>query len=64
MNDDVNIRRIKMVNAFLANFIAYLVVFLVFVGCALAAAFVGIALRKRKNAKEEVLNGEISESEA
>lgn len=53
-----------MVNAFLANFIAYLVVFLVFVGCALAAAFVGIALRKRKNAKEEVLNGEISESEA
>ena len=53
-----------MVNAFLANFIAYLVVFWVFVGCALAAAFVGIALRKRKNAKEEVLNGEISESEA
>lgn len=53
-----------MVNAFLANFIAYLVVFLVFVGCALAAAFVGIALRKKKNAKDEVFNGEISESEA
>ena len=53
-----------MVNAFLANFIAYLVVFLVFAGCALAAVFAGIALRKKKNAKEEVLNGEISESEA
>ena len=53
-----------MVNAFLANFIAYLGVFLVFVGGALAAAFIGIALRKKKNAKEEVLNGEISESEA
>lgn len=53
-----------MVNAFLANFIAYLVVFLVFVACALAAVFVGIALRKKKNAKDEVLNGEISESEA
>lgn len=53
-----------MVNAFFANFIAYLIVFLVFVGCALAAAFVGIALRKRKNAKEEAGDGEISESEA
>ncbi len=53
-----------MVNAFLANFLAYLIVFLVFVGCALAAAFVGIALRKKKNAKDEVLDGEISESEA
>lgn len=53
-----------MVHSFLANFIAYLVVFLVFAGCALAAVFAGIALRKKKNAKEEVLNGEISESEA
>lgn len=53
-----------MVNAFLTNFVAYLIVFLVFVGCAVAAAFAGIALRKKKNAKEEVLNGEISESEA
>ena len=53
-----------MVNSFLANFIAYLVVFLVFAGCALAATFAGIALRKKKNAKEEVLDGEISESEA
>ena len=53
-----------MVNAFLANFIAYLVVFLVFAGCALVAVFAGIALCKRKNAKEEVLDGEISESEA
>ncbi len=53
-----------MVNAFLANFVAYLIVFLVFVGCAVAAVFAGIALRKKKNAKEEVLDGEISESEA
>lgn len=52
-----------MVHSFLANFIAYLTVFLVFVGCALVAVFAGIALRKKQNAKGEVLDGEISESE-
>ena len=41
-----------------------ILLFLVFAGCGLVAAFAGIALRKKKNAKEEVLNGEISESEA
>ena len=53
-----------MFGAFLANFIAYLVVFLVFAACALAAVFVGITLRKKKNAKEADLNGEIPQSEA
>ena len=37
----------------MANFIAYLVVFLVFAGCGLVAVFAGIALRKKKNAKDK-----------
>ena len=49
---------------FAANFGAYLILFLVFAGCGLAAAFAGIALRKKKNAKEATANGEIAESEA
>lgn len=53
-----------MLNAFLANFIAYLIVFLVFVVCILAAVFAGITLRKRKNAKEESSNSGIPQSEA
>ena len=49
---------------FIANFGAYLIMFLVFAGCATAAAFAGIALRKRKNAKDAVADGEVAESEA
>lgn len=49
---------------FLANFGAYVILFLVFAGCGLAAAFVGIVLRKKKNAKDAVANGEVAESEA
>lgn len=49
---------------FLTNFAAYLILFLVFVVCGLTAAFVGIALRKRKNAKDAVADGEVAESEA
>lgn len=52
-----------VLEAFLSNFIAYLVVFLVFAGCAIAAVFLGIALRRRKNTKEEAANGEIAQSE-
>ena len=48
---------------FIANFGAYLILFLVFVACAMAAAFAGIALRKRKNAKDAVADGEVAESE-
>mgnify|MGYP003498791726 CR=1 FL=1 len=53
-----------MFGAFIAGFMEYFITFLVFVVCATAAAFVGIALRKKKNAKEAVSNGEIPESEA
>lgn len=49
---------------FAANFGAYVILFLVFAGCGLAAAFAGIALRKKKNAKDALSNGEIAESEA
>lgn len=49
---------------FLTNFGATLILFLVFVGCGLAAAFVGIALRKKKNAKDALADGEVAESEA
>ena len=49
---------------FAANFGAYVILFLVFAGCGLAAAFAGIALRKKKNAKDALGNGEIAESEA
>ena len=49
---------------FAANFGAYVILFLVFAGCGLAAAFAGIALRKKKNAEEALANGEIAESEA
>lgn len=49
---------------FLTNFGAYLILFLVFAGCGLAAVFAGIALRKKKNAKDAAVNGEIAESEA
>lgn len=49
---------------FIANFGAYLITFLVFVACGLAAVFAGITLRKRKNAKDAVADGEVAESEA
>ena len=49
---------------FAANFGAYFILFLVFAGCGVAAAFVGIALRKKKNAKDAVANDEVAESEA
>ena len=49
---------------FAANFGAYVILFLVFACCGLVAAFAGIALRKKKNAKEADLNGEIPQSEA
>ena len=49
---------------FFANFGAYLILFLVFAGCGIAAAFAGIALRKKKNAKDAVADGEVAESEA
>ncbi len=48
---------------FLSTFGAYVILFLVFAGCGLVAIFAGIALRKRKNAKDAA-NGEIAESEA
>lgn len=53
-----------MFGAFIAGFMEYFITFLVFVACAMAAVFVGITLRKKKNAKEEDLNGEIPQSEA
>lgn len=53
-----------MLSAFIAGFMEYFITFLVFVVCAMAAVFVGITLRKKKNAKEAGLNGEIPESEA
>lgn len=49
---------------FLNTFGAYVIMFLVFVVCALVACFVGITMRKKKNAKDAVTNGEIAESEA
>ncbi len=51
------------ISAFLGNFMAYLILFFVFVGCGLAAVFAGITLRKKKNEKEAA-NGEIAKSEA
>ena len=48
---------------FVSNFGAYLILFLVFAGCATVAAFAGIALRKKMNAKDSVPNGEVAESE-
>lgn len=53
-----------MVSAFIAGFMEYFITFLVFVVCATAAVFAGIAVRKKKNAKEADLNGEIPQSEA
>lgn len=38
--------------AFGASFLQYLVIFLILTGLAVAAVFIGIALRKRKDAKE------------
>ena len=49
---------------FVANFGAYLILFLVFAGCATVAVFAGIALRKKKNAKDAVADGQVAESEA
>lgn len=49
---------------FMTNFGAYLILFMVFVACAMAAVFAGIALRKRKNAKDAVADGKVAESEA
>ena len=48
---------------FAANFGAYLILFLVFAGCGVASAFAGIALRKKKNAKDSVADGKVAESE-
>lgn len=48
---------------FTTHFLAYLILVMVFAGCALAAVFVGIALRKKKNAKDAAEDGEIAESE-
>ena len=53
-----------MFGAFIAGFLEYFITFLVFVACAMVAVFVGIALRKKKNAKEAVSDGEITQSEA
>ena len=53
-----------MFGAFIAGFMEYFITFLVFAVCGLAAVFVGITLRKKKNAKEADLNGEIPQSEA
>jgi hypothetical protein len=39
--------------AFFNTFVSYLVVYVVFGACIVAAVFAGIAVRKRKNAKEE-----------
>lgn len=39
--------------AFFNTFVSYLVVYVVFGACIVAAVFAGIAIRKRKNAKEE-----------
>ena len=52
-----------MLGAFIAGFMEYFITFLVFVVCAVVAVFAGIAVRKKKNAKEADLNGEIPESE-
>ena len=49
---------------FVANFGAYLIMFLVFAACGTAAAFAGIALRKKKNEKDAVADGEVAKSEA
>ena len=49
---------------FIANFGAYLILFLLFAACAFAAAIAGIVVRKRKNAKDAVADGEVAESEA
>lgn len=40
--------------AFFNTFVSYLVVYVVFGACIVAAVFAGIAVRKRKNAKDEV----------
>lgn len=53
-----------MFSAFIAGFMEYFITFLVFVACAMVAVFAGIVLRKKKNAKEMDLNGEIPQSEA
>ena len=53
-----------MFGAFIAGFMEYFITFLVFVACAMGAVFAGIVMRKKKNAKEAVSNGEILESEA
>lgn len=39
--------------AFFNTFVSYLVVYVVFGACIVAAVFAGIAVRKRKNTKEE-----------
>ena len=39
--------------SFFNTFVSYLVVYVVFAACIIAAVFAGIAARKRKNAKEE-----------
>ena len=39
-------------SAFGGTFLSYLIVFLVFAGCALVAAFVGIKLRKSRDKKK------------
>lgn len=49
---------------FAATFGAYLILFLVFAGCAFAAVMIGITLRKKKNAKDVAVDGEVTESEA
>lgn len=48
---------------FAANFVSYLILFLVFAGCGLAAVFAGIAFRKKKNAKDAITDGKVTESE-
>ena len=53
-----------MLSAFIAGFMEYFITFLVFAVCAVAAVFAGIVLRKKKNEKDAVSNGEITESEA
>ena len=39
--------------AFINTFLSYLLLYVVFGACIVAAVFGGIAMRKRKNAKEE-----------
>ncbi len=39
--------------AFINTFLSYLLLYIVFGACIVAAVFGGIAVRKRKNAKEE-----------